>query len=76
LRQPPSACAAPGASVAASGVDEEGVGVLAGIDTHKDTLAVAVIDDAGRPVVATELANTEAGCDALEKLLAQHPCAG
>ena len=27
--------------------------VLAGIDTHKDTLAVAVIDPAGRPVVVT-----------------------
>ena len=40
----------------------------AGIDTHKDTLAVAVIDGAGRPVVVTELANTEAGFDALEKL--------
>jgi hypothetical protein len=37
--------------------------VLAGIDTHKDTLAVAVIDDTGRPVVVTELANTEAGFD-------------
>ena len=37
--------------------------MLAGIDTHKDTLAVAVIDDAGRPVVVTELANTEAGFD-------------
>jgi transposase len=56
-----------------AGVDEEGVGVLAGIDTHKDTLAVAVIDDAGRPVVVTELANTETGFDALEQLLAKHP---
>jgi transposase len=41
--------------------------VLAGIDTHKDTLAVAVIDDAGRPVVVTQLANTEAGFDTLER---------
>src|SRR3954462_14746803 len=47
--------------------------VLAGIDTHKDTLAVAVIDDAGRPVVVTEMANTETGFDALEQLLAKHP---
>src|SRR3954447_23426574 len=46
--------------------------VLAGIDTHKDTLAVAVIDDAGRPVVVTELANTETGFTALERLLAGH----
>ena len=53
-------------------VEEEGIGVLAGIDTHKDTLAAAVIDPAGRPVVVTELANTEAGFDALEKLLEKH----
>src|SRR3954452_14776588 len=46
--------------------------VLAGIDTHKDTLAVAVIDDAGRPVVVTELANTETGFTALEQLLVEH----
>jgi hypothetical protein len=45
----------------------EGVGVLAGIDTHKDTLAVAVIDEAGRPVVVTEPVNTESGFDALEQ---------
>ncbi len=47
--------------------------MLAGIDTHKDTLAVAVIDDTGRPVVVTELANTEVGFDALEQLLDKHP---
>jgi transposase len=46
--------------------------VLAGIDTHKDTLAVAVIDDAGRPVVVTEVANTEAGFTTLEQLLTEH----
>ena len=46
--------------------------MLAGIDTPKDTLAVAVIDDAGRPVAVTELANTEAGFDALEQLLTRH----
>jgi transposase len=46
--------------------------VLAGIDTHKDTLAVAVIDDAGRPVVVTELANTLTGFAALEQLLTEH----
>src|SRR3954468_22743633 len=51
---------------------KRGVGVLAGIDTHKDTLAVAVIDDAGRPVVVTEVANTEAGFDSLERLLTAH----
>jgi transposase len=62
----------PRASVPASTMHEEGVGVLAGIDTHKDTLAVAVSDDAGRPVVVTELANTETDFDALEALLAEH----
>jgi transposase len=46
--------------------------VLAGIDTHKDTLAVAVIDDVGRPVTVNELANTEVGFDALEQLLEEH----
>src|SRR3954467_13414425 len=51
---------------------KRGVGVLAGIDTHKDTLAVAVIDLAGRPVIVTELANTEAGFDALEHLVKEH----
>jgi len=46
--------------------------VHAGIDTHKDTLAVAVIDPAGRPVIVTEVANTEAGFDALQHLLERH----
>jgi len=47
--------------------------VLASIDTHKDTLTVAVIDHTGRPLAVTELANTETGFDALEQLLAEHP---
>lgn len=34
--------------------------MLVGIDTDKDTPAVAVIDDAGRPVVVSEFANTGA----------------
>ena len=46
--------------------------MLAGIDTHKDTLAVAVIDQAGRPVVVTEIANPEAGFTVLEQLLVKH----
>jgi transposase len=46
--------------------------VLAGIDTHKDSLAVAIIDDGGRPVVVRDVANTEQGFDALEKMLAAH----
>jgi transposase len=59
-------------TVFASPQQRGGVGVLAGIDTHKDTLAVAVIDAAGRPLVVTDLANTEAGFDELEALLAEH----
>ena len=35
--------------------------MFAGIDTHKDTLAVAVIDDAGRLLAAREVPNTEQG---------------
>ena len=35
--------------------------VFVGIDAHKDTLAVAVIDDAGRLVAAREVPNTELG---------------
>jgi hypothetical protein len=46
--------------------------VLAGIDTHKDSLAVAVIDQGGRPLVVTELPNTETGFNRLEELLAGH----
>ncbi|MCW2855441.1 MAG: transposase [Marmoricola sp.] len=46
--------------------------MLAGIDTHKDTLAVAVIDDGGRPVAIRDLPNTETGFDLVEALLATH----
>ena len=35
--------------------------MFAGIDTHKDTLAVAVIDDAGQLLAAREVPNTEQG---------------
>ena len=50
--------------------------MLAGIDPHKDTLAIAVIDAAGRPHVVTNLANTEAGFDDLEALLANTTSTG
>ncbi|MGZ4506701.1 MAG: hypothetical protein ACXVX0_05550 [Blastococcus sp.] len=50
--------------------------MLARIDTHKETLAVAVIDQAGRPLVVSELANTETGFDALEELLAEQSVRG
>lgn len=46
--------------------------MLAGIDTHKDTLAVAVIDTGGRSVQVVELPNTELGFDELEEFLAVH----
>jgi transposase len=35
--------------------------VIAGIDTHKDTLAVAVVDDAGRLIAGGDIPNTELG---------------
>jgi hypothetical protein len=41
---------------------EEGVReVFAGIDTHKDTLAVAVIDAASRLLVSASFPNSEDG---------------
>ncbi len=35
--------------------------MIAGIDTHKDTLAVAVVDEAGRLVAGGDVPNTERG---------------
>ena len=46
--------------------------MFAGIDTHKDTLAVAVIDDAGRLVAAREVPNTEQGFVQLVGLFDTH----
>jgi transposase len=46
--------------------------VFAGIDTHKDTLAVAVIDDAGRLLTAREVPNTEQGFVQLVGLFESH----
>jgi transposase len=50
---------------------QRGVAMIAGIDTHKDTLAVAVIDDAGRVLACREYANDGAGftrlCVLIEK---------
>ena len=42
--------------------------MFAGVDTHKDTLAVAVIDHAGRVVSQLELPNQDSG---YARLLAQ-----
>jgi len=53
-------------------IDERSWTVLAGIDTHKDTLAVAVIDHAGRQLVTVEVPNTEIGFDTVEALLTAH----
>ena len=44
----------------------------AGIDTHKDTLAVGVIDEVGRALAVREVANTIAGFVLLERLFAEH----
>jgi transposase len=46
--------------------------VFAGIDSHKDTLAVAVIDDCGRAVIVRQLPNDPAGFTALAALAAEH----
>lgn len=49
--------------------------MFAGIDTHKDSLAVAVIDDAGRTRAVEEVPNTATGFGRLEQLLADHEVA-
>lgn len=46
--------------------------MFAGIDTHKDTLAVAVIDPTGRAVAQIELPNQDSGYVRLLALLAGH----
>ena len=46
--------------------------MFAGVDTHKDTLAVAVIDHAGRVVRQLELPNQDSGYVRLLALLSSH----
>jgi transposase len=46
--------------------------VFAGIDTHKDSLGVSVIDHAGRVVATRQLPNTEAGFGNLVALLQRY----
>ena len=46
--------------------------MFAGIDTHKDTLAVAVVDQLGRPVARAEEPNTRPGIVRIGQLLATH----
>lgn len=48
------------------------IGLFAGIDTHKDTLAVAVIDGTGRRRASEQLPNSEPGFVELVKLLEAH----
>ncbi len=46
--------------------------MFAGIDSHKDTLAVAVIDGGGRAVTVRQLPNDPAGFTALADLAVEH----
>jgi transposase len=46
--------------------------VFAGIDTHKDTLAVAVVDASGSQLAAAEVGNARAGFVRIAGLLARH----
>jgi transposase len=46
--------------------------VFAGIDTHKDTLAVAVVDQVGLPIVRAEEPNSRSGFVRIGELLATH----
>lgn len=46
--------------------------MFAGIDTHKDTLAVGVVDAIGKAAAAVEVPNTRAGFIALAALFAHH----
>ena len=46
--------------------------MLARIDTHKDALAVAVVDQVGLPVARAEEPNTRAGLVRIGQLLATH----
>lgn len=49
--------------------------MFAGIDSHKDTLAVAVLDRVGLPVTVVEEPNTRAGFVRIAALLAKHEVA-
>ena len=46
--------------------------MIAGIDTHKDTLAVAVVDDAGRLIAGGDIPNTERGFVQLVNMFDTH----
>ena len=46
--------------------------MIAGIDTHKDTLAVAVVDDTGQLVAGGDIPNTERGFVQLVNMFDSH----
>src|SRR3954447_22398862 len=46
--------------------------MFAGVDSHKDTLAVAVIDHAGRVLDQLQVANQESGFARLLELVTDH----
>ena len=46
--------------------------MFAGVDSHKDTLALAVIDDNGRPVLTRQIANEASGFTELAALALEH----
>ena len=46
--------------------------MIAGIDTHKDTLAVAVVEEAGRLVAGGDVPNTERGFAQLVDMFNTH----
>jgi transposase len=58
--------------VAGPAADCGGDALIAGIDTHKDTLAVAVVDQNGRALAFKDLPNTEPGFIELVQLLELH----
>ena len=46
--------------------------MIAGIDTHKETLAVAVVNDAGRLIAGGDIPNTERGFVQLVNMFDTH----
>ena len=48
------------------------MGVTVGVDSHKSSLAIAVLDDLGRPIGVREFVNDSRGHDAAVKWMAQH----
>jgi hypothetical protein len=48
------------------------IALFAGVDTHKDSLAVGVIDQAGMVLATRQVFNTEAGFEQLSELLERH----